>query len=141
MRLICEGADAPRPEETVIGGDLGVSKLSAATTDHSGASLRCSARRRVRDLRRKATCQVAEAFANATCYVGEPFNDAALRIGRVQAQHVSAACTRKIITQLDYKTAGAITLDDPYSSQTCMRGAEQTAQDVSLPIVRSSWLA
>jgi putative transposase len=67
----------------------------------------------------KATRQVAEAFPDATCYVGEPFNDAARRIGRVQAQQVSTACTRKLIQQLDYKTVGAIAIDEAYSSQTC----------------------
>jgi len=77
------------------------------------------AKRRIRDLCHKATHQVAEAFPNATCYVGEPFNDAARRIGRVQAQQVSSACTRKLIGQLDYKTVGAITLGEAYSSQTC----------------------
>jgi putative transposase len=75
--------------------------------------------RRIRDLCHKATRQVAEAFPNATCYVGQPFNDAAQRIGRVQAQQVSTACTRKLINQLDYKTAGAIALSEAYSSQTC----------------------
>jgi putative transposase len=75
--------------------------------------------RRIRDLCHKATRQVAEAFPNATCYVGEPFNEAAQRIGRVQAQQVSTACTRKIIGMLDYKTIGAITLNEAYSSQTC----------------------
>ncbi|HEY7342480.1 MAG TPA: transposase [Ktedonobacterales bacterium] len=76
-------------------------------------------KRRVRDLCHKATHQVAEAFPNATCYVGEPFNDAAQRTGRVQAQQVSTACTRKLIQQLDYKTVGAIIVDEAYSSQTC----------------------
>jgi putative transposase len=76
-------------------------------------------KRRTRDLCHKATRQVADAFPNATCYVGEPFNDAAQRIGRKQAQQVSVACTRKIIQLLDYKTAGAITLSEAYSSQTC----------------------
>jgi putative transposase len=76
-------------------------------------------KRRIRDLCHKATRQVATAFPNATCYVGEPFNDAAQRIGRKQAQQVSTACTRKIIQLLDYKTAGALTLSEAYSSQTC----------------------
>jgi putative transposase len=75
--------------------------------------------RRIRDLCHKATQQVAEAFPTATCHVGEPFNEAAQRIGRVQAQQVSTACTRKIINQLNYKTAGAITRSEAYSSQTC----------------------
>src|SRR5262249_46535330 len=76
-------------------------------------------KRRIRDLCHKATRQITEAFPGATCYVGEPFNQAAQSLGRVQAQQVSTACTRKIIQQLDYKTAGAITLNEAYSSQTC----------------------
>jgi putative transposase len=76
-------------------------------------------KRQVRDATHKATHAVAEAFPGATCYVGEPFNDAAQRSGHVQAQQVSAACTRKIIQQLDYKTAGAIIVNEAYSSQTC----------------------
>jgi putative transposase len=74
---------------------------------------------RIRDLCHKATRQIAAAFPGATCYVGEPFNEAAQRAGRVQAQQVSQVCTRRIIQQLDYKTAGAITLNEAYSSQTC----------------------
>jgi putative transposase len=73
---------------------------------------------RSRDLCHKAPRRVAEVFPNITCYVGEPFNDAAQRIGRVQAQQVSTACTRKTISQLHYKTAGALTLSEAYSSQT-----------------------
>lgn len=162
VRLICEIADIPRPQQTVIGVDLGVNTLLAATDGQrvvliSGraakatiqyrnrqlASLcakqsRCvkqsgryrrlqrrkyrmldKTKRRIRDLCHKATHAIAEAFPGATCYVGEPFNAAAQRIGRVQAQQVSTACTRKIISQLDYKTAGAITLSEAYSSQTC----------------------
>jgi putative transposase len=75
--------------------------------------------RQVRDATHKATRAIAREFPGATCYVGEPFNDAAQRAGRVQAQQVSTACTRKIIQQLDYKTAGAITVSETYSSQTC----------------------
>ncbi len=67
----------------------------------------------------KATHAIAAAFPGATCYVGEPFNNAARRSGRVHAQQVSTAGTRKIIEQLEYKTAGAITLSEAYSSQTC----------------------
>jgi putative transposase len=76
-------------------------------------------KRQVRDATHKATHAIATAFPNATCFVGEPFNDASQRTGRVQAQQVSTACTRTIIRQLDYKTAGAITLSEAYSSQTC----------------------
>lgn len=60
------------------------------------------------------------------CYVGEPFNDAAQRTGRVQAQQVSTACTRRIIEQLDYKTAGAIAMKERYSSQTCPACGERS---------------
>ena len=162
VRLICEMADRPRPQQTVIGVDLGVNTLIAATdgqnvilisgraakatvqyrnkqlarlqqaqsacTKHSRRYKRLQrrkyrmldqAQRRIRDLCHKATRQVVQAFPGATCYVGEPFNDAAQRIGRKQAQQVSTACTRKLIQQLDYKTAGAITLSEAYSSQTC----------------------
>lgn len=161
-RLICEVPDAPRPEQTVIGVDLGVNTLAAATDGQrvilisgraakatvqyrnkrlaslSARQSRClkysrrytrlqrrkyhllgKTKRRIRDLTHKATHAIAAAFPGATCYVGEPFNQAAQRLGRVQAQQVSAACTRKLIAQLDYKTAGAITLSEAYSSQTC----------------------
>jgi len=160
--LICEVADTPRLEQTVIGVDLGVNTLAAATDGQkvilisgraakatiqyrnkrlaslSAKQSKCTKRsrqytrlqrrkyrllgktkRRIRDLTHKATYAIAEAFPGATCYVGEPFNEAAQRIGRVQAQQVSTACTRKLIAQLDYKTAGAITLSEAYSSQTC----------------------
>jgi putative transposase len=161
-RLICEAPDVRRPQGNVIGVDLGVNTLIAATDGRkailiSGRAAKATiqyrnkqlarlqqaqagkvkgsrrhrrlqrrkyrmldqSKRRVRDLCHKATRQIAEAFPGATCYVGEPFNQAAKRIGRVQAQQVSTACTRKIIQQLDYKTAGAITLSEAYSSQTC----------------------
>ena len=170
-RLICEAADAPRPQQTVIGVDLGVNTLIAATngqkvilisgraakatmqyrnkqlahlqqtqsacTKHSRRYKRLQRRkyklldktkRRIRDLCHKATRQVAEAFPNATCYVGAPFNDAAARIGRKQAQQVSAACTRKIIQLLDYKTAGGMTVSEAYSSQTCPVCGERSKQ-------------
>lgn len=162
VRLICEVADVARPQLTVIGVDLGVNTLIAATDgqkvilisgraakatvqyrnkqlarlQHAQAACMKHSRhykrlqrrkytmlgktaRRVRDLCHKATRQVAQAFPGAACYVGEPFNDAAQRIGRKQAQQVSTACTRKIIQLLDYKTAGALTLSEAYSSQTC----------------------
>jgi len=77
------------------------------------------ARNRVRDLTHKATAKVAEAFPGAKVYVGEPFNDAARKVGRRQAQQVSSACNRKLISQLDYKTSGAIEVCEAYSSQTC----------------------
>lgn len=162
VRLVCQIPDDVRPQRTVIGVDLGVNTLLAATDGQqviliSGraakatiqyrnkqlarisarqATLTTGSRRykrlqrrkyrlldkashRVRDLCHKATAQVAQAFPGATCYVGEPFNAAAQRMGRVQAQQVSTACTRKLINQLDYKTAGAITVNEAYSSQTC----------------------
>jgi putative transposase len=75
--------------------------------------------RRLKDLMHKATRLVADQFPNAKCYVGEPFNDAAQKIGRHQAQQVSQACNRKIIRLLDYKTGGAITVSEAYTSQTC----------------------
>jgi putative transposase len=77
------------------------------------------AHRRVRDLTHKATRLMADAFPNAKCYVGKPFNDAAQSIGRVPAQTVSQACNRTLIRLLDYKTAGAIEVEEYYSSQTC----------------------
>jgi len=162
VRLICELPDTPHPQEALIGVDLGVNTLLAATDGQkailiSGRAAKATiqyrnkqlarlqqaqagkekgsrrhrrlqrrkhtmlgkAARRIRDLCHKATREVADAFPNATCYVGEPFNDAAQRIGRVQAQQISMTCTRKIINQLNYKTAGALTLSEAYSSQTC----------------------
>jgi putative transposase len=171
VRIVCETLDAARPQETIIGVDLGVNTLIAATDGQkvilvSGRAAKATiqyrnkqlarfqqalsrkeqgsrrrrrlqrrkyamldkAARRIRDVCHKATRQVAEAFPNATCYVGEPFNDAAQRIGRVQAQQVSTACTQKIIQLLDYKTAGAITLSEAYSSQTCPVCGERSKQ-------------
>ncbi len=162
VRLICEIPDEKRPQETIIGVDLGVNMLIAATDGQkiiliSGRAAkatiqyrnkrlaqlqqvqanklkgsrrhkrvqRCKyrllgkAQRRIRDLCHKATRKVAAAFPGATCYVGEPFNDAAGRTDRVSAQQVSSACTRKLIQQLDYKTVGAIAINEAYSSQTC----------------------
>jgi len=48
---------------------------------------------------------------------------------------VSTVCTRKIIQQLDYKTAGAITIIESYSSQTCRVCGERSRapQDILLP--------
>jgi putative transposase len=161
-RLIYEVPDEACPQETIIGVDLGVNTLIAATDGRkvlliSGRAAKATiqyrnkqlariqrlqsgkqkgsrrhkrlqrrkyqlldrSKRRVRDLCHKATRQVAEAFPGATCYVGEPFNDAARHTGRVQAQQVSTACTRKLIQQLDYKTVEAIVIHEAYSSQTC----------------------
>jgi putative transposase len=160
--LVCEVPDTARPQQTVIGVDLGVNTLLAATdgvrvflvsgrgvkaviqwrnktlasiqqaqSSKTRYSLRWKrlrrrkyqvlgkAKRQVRDATHKATHAIAEAFPGATCYVGEPFNDAAQRTGRVQAQQVSTACTRKLIQQLDYKTAGAVAINEASSSQTC----------------------
>jgi putative transposase len=162
VRLICQIPDETRLQQTVIGVDLGVNTLLAATDGRkvllvsgrgakatiqyrnkqlaslSAKQAKCTkysrhwkrlqrrryavldkTKQRVRDICHKATAQVAKEFTGALCYVGEPFNDAAQRAGRVQAQQVSTACTRKLINQLDYKTAGAITVDEHYSSQTC----------------------
>ena len=162
VRLVCAVPDAPRPAHTVIGVDLGVNTLVAATDGQTvvlvnGRQVKAivqyrnkqlasltqkqapmtkgsrrwkrlqrrkhamldTTQRKVRDACHKATHIVTEAFPGATCYVGEPFNDAAQKMGRKQAQQVSQACTRTIINQLDYKTSGAITVNEAYSSQTC----------------------
>jgi putative transposase len=162
VRLLSELPDTPHPQETVIGMDLGVNTLIAATDGQrailiSGRAAKATMQyrnkqlarfqqalsrkeqgsrrrrrlqrrkyamldktaRRIRDVCHKATRQVADAFPHATCYGGEPFNDAAQRSGRVQAQQVSTAWTRKVINQLNDKTAGAITVNEAYSSQTC----------------------
>jgi transposase len=50
---------------------------------------------------------------------GRPFNDAAQQMGRRQAQTVSSAANGRIIAQLGYKLAGAIEIDESYTSQTC----------------------
>jgi putative transposase len=81
--------------------------------------LLAKADRRLKDLLHKGTRQIADAFPGARCYVGKPFNDAAQKMGRQQAQTVSQASNRKLIELLDYKTAGAIEVEEHYSSQTC----------------------
>jgi putative transposase len=171
VRLVCEIPDEARHQETVIGVDLGVNTLIAATNGQkviliSGRAAKATVQyrnkqlarfqqalsrkergsrrhkrlqrrkyamldkttRRMRDLCHKATRQVAQAFPNATCYVGEPFNEAAQHVGRVRGQQVSTACTRKLIGQLRYKTAGALTLSEAYSSQTCVVCGERSKQ-------------
>jgi putative transposase len=75
--------------------------------------------RRIRDLAHKATRLVADAFPNAHAYVGEPWNDAAQKADRFSAQAISQAVNRKVIGLLDYKLGGAITIPEPFSSQTC----------------------
>jgi putative transposase len=162
VRLVCEVPDVPHPQQAIIGVDVGVNTLIAATdgtrvflvsgrgvkaiiqwrnktladiqqaqSSKTKGSLRWKrlqrrkyqmldkTKRQVRDATHKATHAIAEAFPGATCYVGEPFNEAAQRTGRVQAQQVSSACNRQIIRQLDYKTAGALVINEAYSSQTC----------------------
>src|SRR5262249_2715288 len=74
----------------------------------------------------KATRQVAEAFPNAKAYVGEPFNDAAQKLRRIQAQTVSSACNRKIISLLNYKLAACIEVEEAYTSQTCLVCGERS---------------
>src|SRR2546430_1373011 len=87
------------------------------------------ARRRITDLVHKATRQVSDTFPGATCYVGEPFNDAAQDMAPRQAQTVSQACNARIIGQLDYKTCGALQVNEAYSSQTCpMCGRRRTCR-------------
>ena len=73
----------------------------------------------VRDLCHKTTHKIAETFPHAKAYVGEPFNDAAQKLGRKQAQTVSSACNRKIISMLNYKLAACIEVNEAYTSQTC----------------------
>jgi putative transposase len=162
VRLVCEVEDVPRPQQRIIGVDLGVNTLLAATDGEKAvlvsgraakatvqyrnkrlascsasqssktkgsrqwtrlqrrkAKMLAKAHRRLRDLMHKATRKVTEAFPGATCYVGKPFNDAAQKLGRRQAQQVSSACNAKLIWQLDYKTCGAIEVDEQYTSQTC----------------------
>jgi putative transposase len=162
VRLICKLPDEVRPQQTVVGVDLGVNTLVAATDGErailvSGRGVKATvqwrnkrlaalahaqskhikgssrwkrlqrrkyrvvgkARRRVKDAVHKATRTIADAFPHATCYVGKPFNAAAQTMAPRQAQQVSQACTRHIIQQLDYKTSGAVEVDERYSSQTC----------------------
>jgi putative transposase len=60
--------------------------------------------------------------------VGEPFNDAAEHAGAVQAQLMSQTCTRRVIGQLDYKSVGAIAVNEAYTSQTCPVCGERSKQ-------------
>ncbi len=160
--LVCEVPDESRHQKTVVGVDLGVNTLLAATDGTtavlvSGREAKATvqwrnkrlasasqkqsdmvkgssrwrrvqrrkkrmldkSRRRMNDLVHKATRQIANAFPDATCYVGEPFNDAAQKMRPRQAQQVSQVAHRKVTGQLDYKTSGAIQVDEAYSSQTC----------------------
>jgi len=81
--------------------------------------LLAKAHHRVKDITHKATRKVKDAFPQAQVYVGKPFNAAAQKIGRIWAQQVSSASNAKLIAQLDYKTTGAIQVNEHYSSQTC----------------------
>jgi len=172
--LICEVLDEARHQRTVVGVDLGVNTLIAATDGKkavliSGREAKATvqwrnkrlasalskqstmvkgsrrwrrvqrrkkqmlakARRRMNDVIHKATHQVVAAFPGAMCYVGTPFNEAARTMNGVWAQQVSQASNGKIARQLDYKTSGAIQVDEHYSSQTCPRcGARQTCRRV-----------
>ena len=162
IALVCELPDVPRPQQTVIGVDLGVNTLIAATDGKvavliSGreakatvqyrnkklaeiagkqskktkgsrkwrrlqrrkAKMLAKTKRRIRDITHKATRMVADFFPGATCYVGKPFNGAAVKMGRLTAQQVSSVCNAKIIFQLDYKTCGAMQVEEAWTSQTC----------------------
>jgi putative transposase len=164
LLLVCQVDDVPHPQQTVIGVDLGVNTLIAASDGEKAllvsgreakatvqwrnkrlaslrqrqsrmttgsrrwkrlqrrkAKMRGKARRRIADLVHKATRQVAAAFPGATCYVGAPFNDAAQDMAPRQPQTVSQACNARLIGQLDYKTCGAIQVNEAYTSQTCPR--------------------
>ena len=162
LRLICKVPDVVTPQQTVIGVDLGVNTLLAATDGEKAilvsgraakaiiqgrnkhlasfsqaqsrktrgsrrwkriqrrkARMLAKCRRRINDLMHKATRKVADAFPGATCYVGKPFNDAVQHLRRRHAQQVSSACNARLIAQLDYKTCGAMHVDEHYTSQTC----------------------
>jgi putative transposase len=83
------------------------------------AKMLAKSKRRITDQIHQATRKIANEFPNAKAYVGEPFKDAAQKMDRKRAQTVSAACNRKIIQLLDYKLAGAIEVEEHYTSQTC----------------------
>ena len=162
IEIVCEVAEPVRSSGSVIGIDLGVNTVIAATDGEkailvSGREIKATvqlrnkklaeiaskqaaktkgsrrhkrlqrvkyrmlnrSKNKVRDLCHKATRKVADAFPNAKAYVGEPFNDVAQKRGRVQAQMVSSACNRKIISMLGYKLAACIEVNEAYSSQTC----------------------
>ena len=162
IEIVCQVEDEPRAGRQIIGVDLGVNTVLAATDGEkailvSGREIKATvqlrnkrlaeitaqqahktkgsrrhkrlqsrkyrtlgtAKNKVRDLCHKATRKVAEAFPHAKAYVGEPFNDASRKMGQKQAQTVSSACNRKIISLLHYKLAACIEVDEAYSSQTC----------------------
>jgi len=161
VRLICEVTDVPRPQQTVIGVDLGVNTLIAATDGAkvflvNGRAVKAviqwrsktlarlqqaqpgttkgsrhwkrrqprtsqllgKTKRQVRNGTHRATHAIAEAVASATCEIGKPCHDTAQRTTRVHAQPVSTACTRTLIERVDYKTAGALVVNESYASQT-----------------------
>jgi putative transposase len=84
------------------------------------------AKNKVRDLCHKATRKVADAFPDAKAYVGKPFNDACRKMRPKQAQTVSSACNRKIISMLAYKLAACIEVNEAYSSQQCPTCGERS---------------
>jgi putative transposase len=95
------------------------------------ARLLARSERRLNDKLHKATRKVADEFPNAKAYVGKPFNDAAQKLNRRQSQQVSSASNAKIIRMLDYKLAGAIQVDEHFTSQTChVCGARQKARRI-----------
>jgi putative transposase len=162
VEIVCEVPNEVRHVGPIIGIDLGVNTVTAATDGDnaiaiSGREIKATiqlrnkklaeivskqakktkrsrrhkrlqrakyrvlthARNKVRDLCHKATRKVADAFPNAKAYVGEPFNDACQKMGRKQAQTVSSACNRKIVSLLNYKLAACIEVEEANSSQTC----------------------
>ena len=162
VEIVCEVPNEVRHAGPIIGIDLGVNTVTAATDGDkaiaiSGREIKATiqlrnkklaeivskqakktkrsrrhkrlqrakyrvlthARNKVRDLCHKATRKVADAFPNAKAYVGEPFNDACQKMGRKQAQTVSSACNRKIVSLLNYKLAACIEVEEANSSQTC----------------------
>src|SRR5271166_5165799 len=162
VEIVCEVPNEVRHVGRIIGIDLGVNTVTAATDGDkaiaiSGREIKATiqlrnkqlaeivskqskktkrsrrhkrlqrakyrvlkhVKNKVRDLCHKATRKVADAFPNAKAYVGEPFNDACQKMGRKQAQTVSSACNRKIVSLLNYKLAACIEVEEEYSSQTC----------------------
>jgi putative transposase len=162
VEIVCEITEEQRSSGSIIGVDLGVNTVIAATDGEqailvSGRAIKATiqlrnkrlaeitakqahktkgsrrykqlqrrkyrtltaAKNTVRDLCHKTTRKIAEMFPQAKAYVGEPFNDAAQKLGRKHAQTVSSACTRTIISQLNYKLAACMEVEEAYSSQTC----------------------
>lgn len=169
LEMVCQVEEPTRISGPIIGIDLGVNTLIAATDGEktiliSGREVKATvqlrnkklaeitskqsakakgsrrhkrlqrrkfkmldhAKNKVRDLCHKATRIVADAFPSAKAYVGNPFNGASQKMGRRQAQMVSSACNRKMISLLNYKLAACIEVDEAYSSQTCPRCGERS---------------